>query len=343
MVLPGGVRRHGQRWAAGKGPTIAGRPPSDLLFSCFCPWCLFNSLTLRGTSLNRLRLTTPGTFHRLVADAGTNRMVGLGSVMADQRKLTSIPNEAPTALENNQQLASPYKQALLSYPNSNKLEAPNDNLEVAGNDVHESLSDNSKTITQSLDGAHNQSIFVGKFPSQALSYGSSMEDDEKINSSLFPFDNAFEMDIQLHEKRHMAKHSNKVQKMAGAEQLLPRPPTVPPVKSEELQLTKTSDAPKLLPMFRRGRVSRGQRIQLLTNHFPVKMPSSDGHFCHYCVKITYEWGHEVDVNGIERKVIDKVRETYDRELAGKELLTMKRRVYSHLDLFLTTSLNPLWC
>jgi len=35
-----------------------------------------------------------------------------------KKKLTSIPNEAPKALENNQQLASPCKQALLSYPNS---------------------------------------------------------------------------------------------------------------------------------------------------------------------------------------------------------------------------------
>ena len=36
-----------------------------------------------------------------------------------------------------------------------------------------------------------------------------MEDDDEINSSLRPFENALEMDIQLHEKREMAKHSNK--------------------------------------------------------------------------------------------------------------------------------------
>ncbi|KAJ8440702.1 hypothetical protein Cgig2_005433 [Carnegiea gigantea] len=75
--------------------------------------------------------------------------------------------------------------------------------------------------------------------------------------------------------------------MAEAEQLPPPPPTVPPgvtpVKAEEPQLTKKSDSPKLLPMVRRGGGSRGQRIQLLTNHFPVKMPSSDGYFYHYCV------------------------------------------------------------
>ncbi|KAJ8442566.1 hypothetical protein Cgig2_026508 [Carnegiea gigantea] len=222
------------------------------------------SPALHGSLLNRLRLTTPDTLDRLVADAGTDTMVDLGSVVADQRlwelgtvcfkrsiqpvkrvelkvawakfqkrassrpskqreepqkkmvskwipkkKLTSMPNEAPKALENNQQLASPYKQALLSYPNNNKLEAPNGNLEVAENDVHEGLLDNSKTITQPLDGAHNRPIFVGKFPSQAPSCGSSLKDDEEINSSLCPFDNALEMDIQFHEKREMAKHSNK--------------------------------------------------------------------------------------------------------------------------------------
>ncbi|KAJ8442643.1 hypothetical protein Cgig2_003687 [Carnegiea gigantea] len=126
-----------------------------------------------------------------------------------KKKLTLIPNEAPKALADNQQLTSPYKQALLSYPNSNMLEAPHGNLEVVENNVHEGLSDNSKIITQPLDDAHNRSIFVGKFPSQAPSCGSSMENNEKTNSSLRLFDSALEMDIQLREKRKMTKHSNK--------------------------------------------------------------------------------------------------------------------------------------
>ncbi|KAJ8434481.1 hypothetical protein Cgig2_032658 [Carnegiea gigantea] len=79
---------------------------------------------------------------------------------------------------------------------------------VVRNDVHEGRSDNNKTITQPLDDTHNRSIFVGKFPSQAPSYGSSVEDEEEINSSLRPFDRILEMDIQLHEKRDMAKYSN---------------------------------------------------------------------------------------------------------------------------------------
>ncbi|KAJ8443789.1 hypothetical protein Cgig2_017270 [Carnegiea gigantea] len=124
-------------------------------------------------------------------------------------KLTSIPNEAPNALEDNQQMASPYKLALLSYPNSNKLEAPNGNLEIVGNDVHRGFSDNCKIITQPLDAAHKCPIFVGNFPSQAPSCRYSMEDDEEINSSLRTFDSALETDIQLHEKRKLAKHFNK--------------------------------------------------------------------------------------------------------------------------------------
>ncbi|KAJ8442359.1 hypothetical protein Cgig2_018615 [Carnegiea gigantea] len=113
--------------------------------------------------------------------------------------------EEPQKKIDNQQFASPYKQTLLSYPNSNMLEAPNG----CENDVHEGLSDNSKTITQALDDAHNHPIFVGKFPSQAPSCGSSMEDDEEINSSLRLFDSTLEMDIQLHEKREMTKRCNK--------------------------------------------------------------------------------------------------------------------------------------
>ena len=101
----------------------------------------------------------------------------------------------------NQQLASPYKQALLRNLNSNKLETPNGNFKVVGNDAHEGLLDNSKIITQPLDDAHNRPIFVGKVPSQAPSYRSSIEDDEEVNStSLRSFDRTLEVDIQLHEK-----------------------------------------------------------------------------------------------------------------------------------------------
>ncbi|KAJ8448885.1 hypothetical protein Cgig2_030741 [Carnegiea gigantea] len=122
------------------------------------------------------------------------RQKKMGWKWIPKKKLTSIPNKAPKALKDNQQLVSPYKQALLSYPNSNMLETPNDN---------------SKIITQPLNDADSRPIFVGKFPSRAPSCRSSMEDDEEINSPLRPFDSALEIDIQLHEKREMTKRSNK--------------------------------------------------------------------------------------------------------------------------------------
>ncbi|KAJ8423822.1 hypothetical protein Cgig2_017385 [Carnegiea gigantea] len=175
----------------------------------------------------RSHLTAPGALHRSGAGAGADREAILGSVVAGQllresdtvcfkrgikpvrrvERTSSMPSkqrEEPHI----KMLTSPYKEALLSYPNSNMLEAPNGNLEVVGNDVYKGLSDNSQTITQPLDDAHNHLIFVGKFPSQTPSCGSSMEDDKETNSSLRPFDSALKMDIQHHEKREMTKHSN---------------------------------------------------------------------------------------------------------------------------------------
>ena len=156
-----------------------------------------------------------------------------------KKKLTSIPNEAPKALEDNQQMASPYKLVLLSYLNSNKLEAPNGNLEVVGNDVHEGLLDNSKTITQPLDDPHNCPIFIGKFPSQAPSCGSSMEDDEEINSSLRPFDSTLEIDIQLHEKREISKYSTKGKKCGNRNSRpIQKSPTPTEIAKEALEIGK---------------------------------------------------------------------------------------------------------
>ncbi|KAJ8449199.1 hypothetical protein Cgig2_027201 [Carnegiea gigantea] len=41
MTFCGGFGHRHQRWAAGKGPPFASRPPPDFRMSCFCPWCLF--------------------------------------------------------------------------------------------------------------------------------------------------------------------------------------------------------------------------------------------------------------------------------------------------------------
>ncbi|XP_028802599.1 protein argonaute 4A-like [Neltuma alba] len=103
------------------------------------------------------------------------------------------------------------------------------------------------------------------------------------------------------------------------ESLSPLPPTIRPhVESEKayLPIKKTSDR-KLLPMARRGLGSKGQKIQLTTNHFKVSLAKKDGFFYHYTVALFYEDGRPVEARGFGRRVIDKVYETYASELQSK--------------------------
>ncbi|KAJ8446338.1 hypothetical protein Cgig2_005869 [Carnegiea gigantea] len=109
----------------------------------------------------------------------------------------------------NQHSSSPYKQALLSNPNGDGLEGHKSANEVVEEDVRENLSDNSKTTSQPFNNVHSHPIYVGKFPSQVPSCGSSMEDDENIDSSLRTFDDRLEIELQLHEKSERCKVSSK--------------------------------------------------------------------------------------------------------------------------------------
>ncbi|KAJ7964879.1 Protein argonaute like [Quillaja saponaria] len=105
--------------------------------------------------------------------------------------------------------------------------------------------------------------------------------------------------------------------------LPPPPPTIPPdlvpLKAEP-EITPDPVKKKALrvPIARRGLGSKGQKIPLLTNHFKVNVTSTEGYFFHYSVSLSYEDGRPVEVKGVGRKVIDRVKETYDTELAGKE-------------------------
>ncbi|XP_018443266.2 protein argonaute 9 [Raphanus sativus] len=73
-----------------------------------------------------------------------------------------------------------------------------------------------------------------------------------------------------------------------------------------------------LQMARSGNGSRGQKIDLLTNHFGVNFttPKSQ-HFFQYSVAITYEDGNPVEAKGIGRKILAKVQETYQTDLGFK--------------------------
>nr|ACZ04920.1 argonaute 4-like protein [Pelargonium x hortorum] len=110
----------------------------------------------------------------------------------------------------------------------------------------------------------------------------------------------------------------------GAQDALPPPPPiippdVVPVRADtELPLEPVKKKVLRVPIARRGLASKGQKIPLLTNHFKVNVTNVEGHFFHYSVALFYEDGRPVDGKGVGGKVIDRVQETYDTELAGKD-------------------------
>uniref|UniRef100_A0A2P2LBH9 PAZ domain-containing protein n=2 Tax=Rhizophora mucronata TaxID=61149 RepID=A0A2P2LBH9_RHIMU len=98
------------------------------------------------------------------------------------------------------------------------------------------------------------------------------------------------------------------------------PPNVVPIQpTPDLipEANKKASKPKWSPMSRCGTGFRGQRIQLLSNHFKVGVSSSGGYFFHYSVAFFYEDGRPVEAKGIGRKLIEKVHETYVSDIAGK--------------------------
>lgn len=142
----------------------------------------------------------------------------------------------------------------------------------------------------------------------------------------------------------------------GSQDALPPPPPIVPPNVVPMQAESEPVKKKVvrIPIARRGLGSKGQKIPLLTNHFKVNVTNAEGHFFHYSVcpaflspvfcyiisfpdmvhlihtyfscvlflfkqvSVSYEDGRPVDAKGIGRKVIDRVHETYDTELAGKD-------------------------
>ncbi|KAL6515147.1 Protein argonaute-4 [Orobanche hederae] len=102
---------------------------------------------------------------------------------------------------------------------------------------------------------------------------------------------------------------------------VPPPPPPPPVPKGVVPIKVAAPMEiKRLPMARRGLGTRGQKINLYTNHFNVKISSAvlDGFFYQYSVAITYEDGNPVEAKGVGRKILDKVQQTYESELDGKD-------------------------
>uniref|UniRef100_A0A2P2LBJ5 Uncharacterized protein n=1 Tax=Rhizophora mucronata TaxID=61149 RepID=A0A2P2LBJ5_RHIMU len=68
------------------------------------------------------------------------------------------------------------------------------------------------------------------------------------------------------------------------------PPNVVPIQpTPDLipEANKKASKPKWSPMSRCGTGFRGQRIQLLSNHFKVGVSSSGGYFFHYSVRLFF--------------------------------------------------------
>ncbi|KAJ0854098.1 putative post-transcriptional gene silencing PAZ-Argonaute family protein [Helianthus annuus] len=71
------------------------------------------------------------------------------------------------------------------------------------------------------------------------------------------------------------------------------------------------------PMARRGSGTKGQKIQLVTNHFNVKFSSTTDHFYQYSVALFYEDGTPVEAKGVGRRVLDMLYTLYSSEMGGK--------------------------
>ncbi|OAY80372.1 Protein argonaute 4A [Ananas comosus] len=105
---------------------------------------------------------------------------------------------------------------------------------------------------------------------------------------------------------------------------LPPPPPIPPnvvptkADSDRSSPPKKAAKPKRVQAQRPGVARRGQQIPLYANHFKVSVRSTDDYFYHYSVSLKYEDDRPVDGKGVGRRVIDKLRQTYDSELGNKD-------------------------
>ncbi|ESW13558.1 hypothetical protein PHAVU_008G206600 [Phaseolus vulgaris] len=97
------------------------------------------------------------------------------------------------------------------------------------------------------------------------------------------------------------------------------PPPPPAIPSDVVPVKLEPEKKKVLrlPIARRGLASKGTKLRLLTNHFRVNVGNTDGHFFQYSVSLSYEDGRPVEGKGVGRKVLDRVQETYNSELNGK--------------------------
>ena len=87
------------------------------------------------------------------------------------------------------------------------------------------------------------------------------------------------MDSSEQEKNGVTEGKNGAPEPDALPPPPPVPPNVTPIKAEQEPAKKRLR----VPMARRGLGTKGQKIQLLTNHFKVAVKNVDGQFFHYSV------------------------------------------------------------
>ncbi|XBI04501.1 hypothetical protein VPH35_132789 [Triticum aestivum] len=96
------------------------------------------------------------------------------------------------------------------------------------------------------------------------------------------------------------------------------PSKSPMSHTEKGDRSKTA-TPRRLPITRPPQLGkRGETIQLLTNHFKVSGNPTHDFFYHYNVDLKYEDDHPVTGQGVCRKVMKQLHETYASLLQGKQ-------------------------
>ncbi|KAI4363779.1 hypothetical protein MLD38_019952 [Melastoma candidum] len=107
--------------------------------------------------------------------------------------------------------------------------------------------------------------------------------------------------------------------MAEAANVMESKPDGTPPADRPRKRIDLSACPEYKIISRPGVGTIGRRIPLLSNHFKVVLGNPDAVFFQYSVSITTEDGKPVEGKGIGRKIIDKVCQTYSKELAGKKI------------------------
>ncbi|XP_076937309.1 protein argonaute 4A-like [Bidens hawaiensis] len=118
------------------------------------------------------------------------------------------------------------------------------------------------------------------------------------------------MIIMTMDRKTKMEHSDE----KASKEVLPPPPPLPLVVPPK----HVSTGSNRNPMARHMTGTKGRRIELVSNHFNVKLNKTTDHFYQYSVALFYEDGNPVEAKGIGRRVLDAVYTFHNAEMGSKE-------------------------